>query len=557
MSPMSFLKGSLLLTALAVISVGCGVTPSSSSSSSGSSGSSGSVPLALNGHVMGGQQPVSGATIQLYAAGSSGYGSASTGLLTSAVTTDASGSFTITDLYTCPSSATQVYLTARGGNPGLSGTVDNQALTMMAALGSCGNLSSSTYVVMNEATTVAAVWALAPFMTAYDHVGTSSTNPVGLANAFAMAANLASTTTGQSPGNTPAGAVISVTTINTLANILMNCVNTPGGTAGDSTPCGNLFAITTPGAGASPTEIAGAALYIAQHPGTSVSAIFALEAAVTVFQPTLTSAPNDWTVSATFPTGGTSLSSMAIDAGGNVWVQDGTLHELSPAGAVLGSYPAMAGQVVAIDASGNFWSPAGLGTISKMPSTLGTPTAYSAPGTSLYGVGSMAIDASGAVWYTCGYCTSVGKLNASGTFLFNAGLPTNQNSSLAIDTSGNVWVGSEELSDLSVVTNSGATYLTSPFPCGRCSSPGFVASDGNGNVWATGGLLTKMTSTGGYTNFGTSSTRLGAPLILRQLRSMAQEMSGQQTTLQYPIKQPARSASSPAQEEPSHRSQAM
>lgn len=97
MSPMSFLKGSLLLTALAVISVGCGVTPSSSSSSSGSSGSSGSVPLALNGHVMGGQQPVSGATIQLYAAGSSGYGSASTGLLTSAVTTDASGSFTITD----------------------------------------------------------------------------------------------------------------------------------------------------------------------------------------------------------------------------------------------------------------------------------------------------------------------------------------------------------------------------------------------------------------------------------------------------------------------------
>jgi len=94
MSPMSFLKGSLLLTALAVISVGCGVTPSSSS---GSSGSSGSVPLALNGHVMGGQQPVSGATIQLYAAGSSGYGSASTGLLTSAVTTDASGSFTITD----------------------------------------------------------------------------------------------------------------------------------------------------------------------------------------------------------------------------------------------------------------------------------------------------------------------------------------------------------------------------------------------------------------------------------------------------------------------------
>jgi trimeric autotransporter adhesin len=51
--------------------------------------------LHLHGSAYGGEQPVSGATIQLYAVGTTGDGSASTPLLTQVVTSDANGEFTL------------------------------------------------------------------------------------------------------------------------------------------------------------------------------------------------------------------------------------------------------------------------------------------------------------------------------------------------------------------------------------------------------------------------------------------------------------------------------
>src|ERR1700743_3011274 len=54
-----------------------------------------------SGSVHGGQQPVAGASIQLYTVGTTADGSAATPLLTSTVTSDATGSFTITGLYSC------------------------------------------------------------------------------------------------------------------------------------------------------------------------------------------------------------------------------------------------------------------------------------------------------------------------------------------------------------------------------------------------------------------------------------------------------------------------
>jgi trimeric autotransporter adhesin len=81
--------------------------------------------LHLHGTAYGGDQPVSGATIQLYAVGTTGDGSASTPLLTQVVTSDANGEFTLTGDYQCPSASTQVYLTATGGNPGLPNGMTN------------------------------------------------------------------------------------------------------------------------------------------------------------------------------------------------------------------------------------------------------------------------------------------------------------------------------------------------------------------------------------------------------------------------------------------------
>jgi len=136
------------------------------------------MPL-MQGVVQGGQQPVSGANIALYAAGSSGYGSMSTNIsiLTRTVTSGSDGGFSITGLYTC-SGTSQMYLVATGGDSG-SGT--NSSLALMAALGPCSGLSASTFVLVDEVTTVAAVYALAPFMATNSgspgaNLGTSSGN---------------------------------------------------------------------------------------------------------------------------------------------------------------------------------------------------------------------------------------------------------------------------------------------------------------------------------------------------------------------------------------------
>src|SRR5277367_6585530 len=172
----------ILVAALCFAMAGCGVNVASNGSVAGGQ---------LRGIVHGGQQPVSGATIQLYAAATTGYGASATPLLTSTVTSDSTGSFSITGDYTCPSSTSQLYIVAKGGNPGLTPGTNNAALALMAALGPCSlhggqlTLDPNAFLTVNEVTTVASVYALAAFMGGDAvHLGTSNKNAMGLANSF-------------------------------------------------------------------------------------------------------------------------------------------------------------------------------------------------------------------------------------------------------------------------------------------------------------------------------------------------------------------------------------
>lgn len=260
-----------------------------------------SIPVpgsAIRGRLYGGQQPVIGATIQLYAASTMGDGASSIPLLSSIVKSDVSGQFSISGQYACPSPGSLVYLVATGGNPGMSPGTNNSALSLMAALGSCSNLTSSTYISVNEATTVASVWPLAPFMSSYTGLGSSSSDVQQLAAAFAKMSELIDVSTGAIPGPTmPAGYTAPVAEINTLANILASCVNSAGGVAGDGSPCGNLFSKTAPLAGPAPTETIGAALQMAKNPASNVVALFNQANAAAPFQAALTSPPAIWDVS--------------------------------------------------------------------------------------------------------------------------------------------------------------------------------------------------------------------------------------------------------------------
>lgn len=256
-------------------------------------------PGEIRGSAHGGQQPVSGSTIQLYAVGTASDGSPATPLLTSAVLTDAGGNFTITNLYTCPAGNPDVYITATGGNPGLMAGTKNTALSLMAALGPCNSLTPSTFITINEVTTVATVFALAPYMTSYSAVGASTTDTPAMAAAFTTVAWMENTTTGLSPGLTaPVGSLVPTAKLNTLANILSICVNSAGGVAGDGSQCGSLFGLAGAIAGTTPpTETAGATLDFAKFPTTFPDILFNLVPSNGPFQPTLATYPATWALS--------------------------------------------------------------------------------------------------------------------------------------------------------------------------------------------------------------------------------------------------------------------
>jgi len=246
---------------------------------------------------MGGEQPVTSATIQLYQVGTTGDGSAAA-TLGSSVTTDSTGSFTLSGKYTCPVNPTLVYLVASGGNPGLTLGTNNPQLVLVAALGLCSSLTSSTYITVNEITTVAAIAALYPYTSSASAIGSGTSDASAFSNAFTLASEFASTSTGSAPGTgVPSGYAVPTSLINTLADIISACVDTSGGSAGQNNACGNLFTAAT--SGTAPTNTINALVNIFNHPTSSITPLFNLTPTTPAFLPALTSAPSSWAVALT------------------------------------------------------------------------------------------------------------------------------------------------------------------------------------------------------------------------------------------------------------------
>ena len=397
----------------------------------------------IQGMVHGGQQPVSGSTIQLYAVTTEGYGAPATALLTVPVATASDGTFSITGDYSC-TGVDQVYITATGGNPGLGSNTNNAALALMAALGSCSSLranANTTFINMNEVTTVAGAWSLARFMSSPTNAGTSASNVLGLENAFATANKIASLATGTAPGPAlPAGATLPVAEVNTLANILASCINSNGSTT-SGTACANLFAAATPPGGSAPTDTLTAAINIAHYPGNSVGALFGLATSSAVFQPVLPTAPTNWLIGIHHIGGGLAQpTGVAVDATGNVWVSNAanSVSEFSATGTALSS-------------SAGYTS-----------GSLSHPSA-------------IAIDLSGNAWVTnlTGSVTSIAPLGASATNFTAGGF--NQPSGIAIDGSGKVWVANGGNGTVSGLSSTGSVIPATPISGAGISTPTTIA----------------------------------------------------------------------------------
>ena len=269
---------------------------------------------AIEGKVRGGQQPVSGATIQLYAVGTTGDASSATPLITTTLTTSdgtgqmnsnanagnannslPTGSFTISGDYTCPSATSEAYFVATGGNPGLAPGINNTDISLMAALGQCGNLAGSTTIVVNELTTISTINSLLNFMISYANVGSGTSDATQLQSAFSLVNEYTNISNGTVPGTAlPTGYSASSTAIQTLADVVAACVNSGGGVAGDGSACGNLFKLATISGNSAPTEIVAAILDILNQPTVNVGPIYQLLTPEPPFEPTLTSPPANW-----------------------------------------------------------------------------------------------------------------------------------------------------------------------------------------------------------------------------------------------------------------------
>ena len=477
-----------------------------------------------------------------------------------------------------------MYLVAAGGTV-LGSPAANGNTLLMTAVGPCGAIASGTNYVVNEATSVAAVYALQQFYTAGGSIGASATNTTGLTNAFGTAAQLIDPTTGTLPASFPSTAVASpLSRVNSIANIVNACVVTPSS-------CGSLYVSTTAG-GKSPSNTLDALFQLAQNPAANTAAIYTESKLSTAYAPILVFQPSDWTMFVNYAGGGlNSPSGIGLDSTGAVWVANYfyVASKFTPQGV-----PVFANGVtgnglnnsygLAIDLTDSVWIP------NEQPYTnygIGDITVLNSGGTSNFvnsgfqqgGMNyplSVAIDPNGTTWIVDYGNSHVTLLDALGTplsgvsgyttplFAFPVAVAIDRNhygwianqssntvtkvapdgssfvnynccmgaSGLALDQGNNVWVANFYGDSVSLISNAGvvignATYTGN----GGISRPQGIAIDGAGNVWVANyrqTYLTELAGAGAATVGAslTPATGYGADAGLLEAYALAIDASG-------------------------------
>jgi hypothetical protein len=534
---------------IALTLTGCGVGQFSTDNAHAAS------PLtAFSGKAMGGETPISGANVILWETDPANTGYGLTARNIQSQTTGANGLFSFATGYSCTNANDFLYITVTGGDVSNGGNVINNNEVQIAALGSCANFAttaqqSSTWVNVNEVSTVATAYALGNFMSVAPNGGTGnqlvyigasaknsattgactgtgasmSCTAAGLAHAFQNAIDLTdsfhtdgSYPTGLARTTVPGNSLGSIpqAEIHALADILQTCTNSAGGVAGDGTTCGTLFTYATPSGGTAPTDELSAIINISKYPrhnigstctaGSITGGLFCMITTTPAFSPVLSKVPYDWSLGITYTGLGnltnTSWGSpsttpyypegLALDANDNVYILSG--NQTTSATSVTSTLSAM--------------NSAGTGIWANAPSVDGAIGCY--PGT-------VATDTNSNVWYT--YAPSSGKTctaniqaksatSGASTYSFTSATPytiQGQANAIAFDRWNNLWyardtsAGSGMLFSFpytptsgSVAYNGGAT-AAAYYTFSGTSSSGTLANvyglaiDANANVYAT------------------------------------------------------------------------
>jgi hypothetical protein len=351
----------------------------------------------LSGKIHGGNQPVIGATVNLYFSGLKGSGTPA--VLAATTTTDTAGSFAFNkdatngdpntgNTFSCPNGFDPlVYVISTGGNTQNNGdpTQTNSAAAFISVYGNCDELTAANHVDMTEVTTVATMAAVQQFFNPvpasginnsiiFDGTGQQSKIVTQLPATIALLADpsagtaVTSTTIAASGSNVDPSVSVTATPepgkVNLLANILSACING----ANSSTPaCSTLFTSATPPntaytanfttpSFAQATDTLQAIYYLLTNPGSggsgNIASLFGLAGGVSgPYQPALATQPTDWTIAISYASTSTCSSASGsfinspidinIDSLDNVWIDNvqatggGNLSEISGAGVPL------------------------------------------------------------------------------------------------------------------------------------------------------------------------------------------------------------------------------
>lgn len=510
--------------------------------------------LSITGSVLSGTKGIAGAKVYLYAAGTSGYGASGSvaSVTSSVVTTDTSGKFTLTYGSACPDSpGDQLFLVATGGDVGNTGNGSNDSIALMTALGTCGNLQTTQTAVINEATTIASVYALQQFMGVDSgvegglSVGTSSFNSKGMVSAFNTVGNLVDVTSGNvwgatvngSPWGLPStinwhttgvgitpgyanGTTVTVngapktyapqqffndstvpaSRINTLANILAGCVDAAANcsTLWDAAKTSSL----------TPANTLEAALNIATNPGGvklaggNLNNLWTLSTALGAsapYTPVLGAQPNDFTLVLTFTSAGLGETPGDVSNGYGVIPQE---LAIDADGSILTA--GWSATDVAGDGSNNMIVKFNNLGLPQTPATVKVGTyGFTYGGANTYAVspgaglnpGALAIDASGNPWI---FTTKLGNPHTALSELtpaFAASSTIDQDifgyalaaHPLAFDSAGNLWGGR---STRYWEFTPGTGYLADSWNWVVLSGGrvGGLTFDPSGNLWAVDGF---------------------------------------------------------------------
>jgi hypothetical protein len=478
----------------------------------------------FSGKVMAGTTPIIGASVQIYAAGQTGNGSAPTALLTTPLITNSSGGFTVPASFTCPYNNSVLYAVARGGQAGSTGAV-NAGTVLASVLGLCNGITGSPAFTINEVTTAATVWSMQQFLALGGKMGATASNSSGATNSagIVLAAgtfgSLVNNLTGSAPGAYfPANGTAPTAKINQLANLLNACIVSTGAA---STACTQLYTLTTTAAG-TPTNTLDAALNLVRNPGMNVGSLYTLSGASTAYAPVLATAPADWTLFVTFSGGGMSdPSAISVDSAGRLWVP--SYNQVASLFTNTGS-PVFANGITgnslfnsyggSSDVNDVEWvvneegGPGGIGSLTLLNSSGASPAVYSGGGIN-FPLG-IAFDTSGVTWLVEYGDSGASLFSNSGAYLsgtngyttYQYGFPV----AVATDAKCNGWLANQATNTMTFTSASGTIFGS--FVMG--GGPSGVIVDATGNVWTAnyyGSSVGLLTGTG--TNFTVQSGATG------------------------------------------------